>query len=647
MSRHFRGWVPCSAISKFALGTLLGVVLEAVFPEKFPFTIGIVLLATSIPILFLKRIQGLEYLIFGIFFFSTLIFVFPERFRIDDAKKKFRTETTVFGEAERGFQKSFREKIGSDLENADLDSDSHGIALGLVFGESKRLSKDFKEKAKEGGILHLFAASGLHLGILMGVQFQILKRIPGLPSAIARISPLLTGFLYLSALGYPVSLARAWVFAGLILFQGLFFRKLRPADLLLNSAWILWIWDPLRFHSVSFCLSFGAVAGIFLFSNPTKLVLNFMTDEKRLVSFLKENLAVSFSAGLGTMPVLLYAFGSFSFGAVLLNLIVVPLAGIVLPSIYISLLLQQTGIDWIVQPSWNVSEFTIRILFYLSDTLAEPLGFYKEMGNAVWIGMIGWIFLCFGTIAAAFVSERCLSLENKSKLTNIKIFLSDFPEKPGFFRRKNAVLAGAFSVVVIVLVHAVLYGSADRFPEPNRIVNNGFFFLLRRGDSLFFSGKCKYGYKKLSTAFYRSKGLFCGRRNGIDLNRIFADDRSCIDWAMRCIRSDSKTSISYSGKDAELLEKENPRRIRKTERVREIDLPGGSRILFFHTKRDSLAELGRKTAKGNGWIVLETPFGSKDNSRIWNRNRKLLGLGEGWVFLEKHELQRIPISESF
>ncbi|TGK34966.1 ComEC/Rec2 family competence protein [Leptospira gomenensis] len=647
MSRHLRGWLPCSAVSKFALGNLMGVVLEAIFPGKSPLTVGILLFAVSSWAISDNNIKKLEYLLFGIFFFSIIIFLNPKRFQIEESKRKIRTETVVFGETERDFQKSFREKIGSDLENAELDSESRGIALGLVFGESKRLSKDFKEKAKQGGILHLFAASGLHLGIWMGVQFQILKRIPGLPFVIARIVPLLTGFLYLSALGYPVSLARAWVFAGLILLQGVFLRKLRPADLLLNTAWILWIWDPLRFHSVSFCLSFGAVAGIFLFSNPTKLVLNFMNEENRFISILKENLSVSFSAGLGTMPVLLYSFGSFSFGSVLLNLMVVPLAGIVLPSIYISLLLQQTGIDWIVRPCWNVSEFMIEILFRISDTLAEPLGFYKEMGNTIWIGMIGWIFLCFWTFAAAYVSERCVSRKKRNRLSDIRIDLWKPPEQPGFFRKKNAFIVGAFSVLCMIFVHAVLYRTADYFPETNRIVNNGYFFLLRNRNSLYFSGKCKYGYKKLSEAFYRSRGLFCDRRNGIDVSGIFVDDRSCLEWAMRCIRSDSKIPISYSGKDAERVQAEDPKHIRKSERFRDIQLPGNSRILLFHTKHDSLTELVRKTAKGRGWIVLETPFGSKDNSRIWNRNRKLLGLGEGWVFLEKHELQRIPVSESF
>ncbi len=165
----------------------------------------------------------------------------------------------------KNFPKKIREQVLLNLKEAGLEKNSNRIALGLIFGESKQLSQEFKTKAKEGGILHLFAASGLHLGVLMGVQFRLLSLIPSLGYNTPRIIPLLTGFLYLSALGYPTSLARAWIFAGMLLFQGLFFRKLRPVDLLLGSAWILWLVDPIRFYSVSFCLSFGAVTGIFFF----------------------------------------------------------------------------------------------------------------------------------------------------------------------------------------------------------------------------------------------------------------------------------------------------------------------------------------------------------------------------------------------
>lgn len=684
MEKHIRNWLPCSAFSRFSLGTLTGIVCDLLFPGTALLWIGIFILAFSIlstgafP---KKRIQKIEYIIFGIFFFAAAISFYPERFSIErPPKNNFAPaqKKNLFGQPEKIFQERFRERILLDLKGADLEKNSNRIALGLIFGEAKQLSKEFKTKAKEGGILHLFAASGLHLGILMGVQFRILSWIPSLGHNFPRIFPLLTGFLYLSALGYPVSLARAWIFAGILLAQGLFFRKLRAIDLLLCSAWILWISDPSRFYSVSFCLSFGAVAGIFLFSYPIRIVCKFLSDENFLTSFFKENLSISFAAGLGTMPVLLFAFGSFSFGSILLNLIVVPLAGILLPILYLSLLLEETKLTAITEPFWSVTEFLIQILIYLSETLSKPLGFYKEMGEAVWIGMIGWILLCFETLFFAYLLEKIFSGSSVSGvdakagtdprsdldehehehehnvLKNIRNLEYSFP-RPKKRRIKNLypILIGLFFLSVCG-IHILLYHSPDWFPRENRIVNNRFFFILRNGDSLIFSGKCKYGFKAISNAFRTSQKNYCEHRDDRPLEKIFVEDESCLTWAFRCLKERPQTELLYSGRDLDLWSRASEFKLLQSPPIREISLSQtkngtgsvDSKIVFFHTKKDSLTELARRTKSGSGWILLEHPFGSKDDSEVWNRNRKLLGLSESWVFLEKDELQRIPVSEN-
>lgn len=611
---------------------------------------GILIILFSAILFRKKYLITLEYIIFGIFFLFLATTLYPERFRQETGNRAFSfSRKNLFGEIEIRFQNRFRERILQHLKEANLEKNTNRIALGLVFGEAKQLSKDFKQKAKEGGILHLFAASGLHLGILMGVQFRLLNFFPILGYAAPRILPLLTGFLYLSALGYPVSLTRAWIFAGLLLVQGLFFRKLRPIDLLICSAWILWIWDPPRFYSISFCLSFGAVAGIFFFSYPIQVSLDFISKENSVFSFLKENLIVSFSAGLGTMPVLLFSFGAFSFGSILLNLIVVPLAGILLPILYISLILHETGIRFLSDCSWSLTEFLIQILFYLSDSLSKPLGFYKEMGDALWIGILGWFFLslfvCF--FAAWWEKNFVQKKDIKNPFLNIHNIEYSIESKNRNLLKKLRPIFSFLFFSCIIGIHFVLYKSPDFFPKQNRILNNRFFFLLRNGDSLFFSGKCKYANRKISNAFQTSKSDYCDSLNGKELNKIYVDDESCLSWAFLCSKNSGTSELLYSGRDADLWNLVSDVRLEKTKRVREIPLPSDSKILFFHTKNDSLSSLVQNTKSGKGWILLETPFGSDDRAEVWNQNRKLLGLSESWVFLEKDELQRIPLSKSF
>ncbi|MBM9501437.1 ComEC/Rec2 family competence protein [Leptospira sp. 201903071] len=650
MGKHIHNWIPCSSFSKFSFGTLFGICIRLIFPETSLLWIGITLALISCSLFLKKRFRISEYIIFGIFFLIAVTALYPDRFQIDAGKQTFSFQRkNLFGKTETLFQDRFRERILRNLEEADLEKNTNRIALGLIFGEAKQLSKDFKQKAKEGGILHLFAASGLHLGILMGVQFRFLNLFPILGYSAPRILPLLTGFLYLSALGYPVSLTRAWIFAGILLVQGLFFRKLRPVDLLLCSAWILWIWDPLRFYSVSFCLSFGAVAGIFFFSYPMQVLLRFLSSENPVLSLFKENLIVSFSAGLGTMPVLLIAFGAFSFGSILLNLVVVPLAGILLPILYLSLLLHETKIQFVLESSWSVTEFLIQILFYLSNRLSKPLGFYKEMGEALWLGIIGWLILSVSVFFFAVWIEKKFFLREESKDV-----LKNIQNKEYTIKSKKLTSSKKFHSAYCILFflgmigfHFFLYKAPDYFPEQNRIVNDRFFFLLRNGDSLFFSGKCKYSNKKIANAFRTSKRLYCGPFQGKNLNKIYVEEESCLSWAFLCSQESPAGELLYSGRDIDLWNHTSRVPLKKSDAIREIALFGDSKILFFHTKKDSLSRLAQKTRSGKGWILLETPFGSKDRAEVWNRNRKLLGLSESWLFLEKDELQRIPLSKSF
>ncbi|MBM9578240.1 ComEC/Rec2 family competence protein [Leptospira sp. 201903070] len=650
MGKHIRNWQPCSSFSKFSFGTLIGICIQLIFPETSLLWIGILLFFVSGSHFLKKRFQISEYIIFGIFFLLLATTLCPERFQRETGNQTFSfSRKNLFGKTETFFQDRFRERILRNLKEAGLEKNTNRIALGLVFGEAKQLSKDFKQKAKEGGILHLFAASGLHLGILMGVQFRLLNLFPILGYSAPRIFPLLTGFLYLSALGYPVSLTRAWIFAGILLVQGLFFRKLRPIDLLLCSAWILWIWDPPRFYSVSFCLSFGAVSGIFLFSYPIKLSLDFISTDNSFLTFFKENLTVSFSAGLGTMPVLLFSFGAFSFGSILLNLVVVPLAGILLPILYLSLILHETRIRFLLESSWSVTEFLIQILFYLSNTLSKPLGFYKEMGDALWLGIAGWAILSFSVIFfAVFLEKNFLrKKESQDPFQNIQNKEYTFNPETRMFSKKSYSYFCILFFLGIFGIHFFLYKAPDQFPQQNRIVNNRFFFLLRNGDSLFFSGKCKYANKKIANVFRTSKRLYCDSLEGEFLKKIHVDDESCLTWAFLCAQESSKPELFYAGRDVDLWNLVSRIPLKKSDPIREIQLPGDSKILFFHTKKDSLSQLAQKTKSGQGWILLETPYGSTDRAEVWNQNRKLLGLSESWLFLEKDELQRIPLSKSF
>ena len=63
--------------------------------------------------------------------------------------------------------------------------------MGLLFGDLSYINNDFKNASKEGGIIHLFAASGLHLGIILGVFGYLLEKLFKMNYYISKIIPIL------------------------------------------------------------------------------------------------------------------------------------------------------------------------------------------------------------------------------------------------------------------------------------------------------------------------------------------------------------------------------------------------------------------------------------------------------------------------
>lgn len=103
----------------------------------------------------------------------------------------------------------FRSYLETQLKESPLTKFESRIVMGFVTGSTKEIPGSFKDIAKESGILHLFAASGLHLGIFIG-SLQFLGNLCFRKRKwISLILSLGVGFLYLAALDFPVSFLRS------------------------------------------------------------------------------------------------------------------------------------------------------------------------------------------------------------------------------------------------------------------------------------------------------------------------------------------------------------------------------------------------------------------------------------------------------
>lgn len=224
---------------------------------------------------------------------------------------------------------SFRERLRVAVYDM-LGNEYGALAEGMLLGETDHIDDTSLAAFRDGGISHLLAVSGLHVTLLCAALGVLLKR------ARYRVRlGIIGGFLIVYCLitGLSPSALRASIMTVcLLLSQGAQRRNDPPSSLALAFL-LLALWNPYLIFSASLQLSFGAVGGILLFVPVLESLFSF------LPGVIGSALSVSCGAQLGTLPFLATQFHRFSLFGVFINLLVVPLASLVLLPLIVSLLL--------------------------------------------------------------------------------------------------------------------------------------------------------------------------------------------------------------------------------------------------------------------------------------------------------------------
>ena len=208
-----------------------------------------------------------------------------------------------------------------------------GLAAGLLLGDKSGLDAEFRTRITAAGAAHLLAVSGLHVGFVALILAALAALV-----RLGRYGRLL--FTGLGLLGYvlltgaPPSVVRATLMALLYLWSLALEREPNPWNILAAAAIIGLLIRPADLFSPSFQLSFSAVAGIIHLYPRLKAALAATRLGTRLFSrralrFMITLVLVSLAAQAGTLPAVLYYFHALPVYALLANLFIVPLAGLV------------------------------------------------------------------------------------------------------------------------------------------------------------------------------------------------------------------------------------------------------------------------------------------------------------------------------
>lgn len=294
---------------------------------------------------------------------------FSDSFYADRVSERIRYEAknvkqlTVTGKSFHLFR-AVRERLRTVLYRG-MNQTSASVTYALLTGDSSGIDEGLLENVRAGGVAHIFAVSGLHIGalysflklLLSKTKLKILRKA----SRFTLVSAIL--ILYGGVCGFSSSVVRAVIMCLAVYFAELFGVKSDPLERVGLAAGLILLIKPASLYSVGFQLSFCAVLGILVLSRSLKdcllapvYELAYRLQKRknpadargirslsspaigkaeiaeetlfvRVLSPVLSFLAVTLSAQIATAPVQINAFGSLPAWGILLNALVVPLVG--------------------------------------------------------------------------------------------------------------------------------------------------------------------------------------------------------------------------------------------------------------------------------------------------------------------------------
>lgn len=293
------------------------------------------------------------------------------------------------------------------------------LAAAMVLGEKEFLDTDIKQLYQRNGIAHLTAISGLHIAMVGGAFYHLLRKSLGSYPISAGI-----GISFIILYGIMTGLSEATVRAVIMLITligaEVSGRKYDSITAVSFALLVMLAVNPYQITRAGFQLSFGAILGIAVVNPLWKHLF------PQMPRFM-DGLMVSISVQLVILPIMLYSFYEVPVYGILLNVIVVPLM-----SILLLLLLICGGVGCFCLKGAFVPAKPAQLIFMLYEKLcieSEKLPFHTICTGrpSLW-----WMLLYYGILflilAAAYQNRyKLLILSGVLYIGIFSVFL--FPGK--------------------------------------------------------------------------------------------------------------------------------------------------------------------------------------------------------------------------
>jgi ComEC/Rec2-related protein len=288
------------------------------------------------------------------------------------------------------------------------------LIWAMTLGWRTALTDEVEEVFVRSGTMHLFAISGLHVGLLAGIVLALFRGM-GVTVRAAGLGVIVVLWGYTAATGWQPSAVRATLMSTVLVGGWIGVRPSQVLNSLATAGWVVLLWDPRQLFQAGFQLSFAVVAVLGCLADRFQRVWVSWGQEEVWVPegsvkglrrwwgvqmqkgwrVMGGNGVVSVVAWMGSWPLTVQMFHWFTPVSVLANLVVVPLGTAALASAVGSLVCGAwaPGLsEWFNHGAWGWMHAMVRLSTWFAGLPwgSWPMGPMPWSWVVLWYAAIGW-----------------------------------------------------------------------------------------------------------------------------------------------------------------------------------------------------------------------------------------------------------------
>jgi competence protein ComEC len=208
--------------------------------------------------------------------------------------------------------------------DSTLPSPSSNLLIAVLFGKSGQLPENVEENFRKAGVGHLMAVSGLHVGLVAALIIGLWRRLR-LKGRMPLILAIILVFAYAYLTGMRPSAMRAAIMVSMVLAAVLLERDNDLPTTVALAAMVTLFVNPLLLFTVGFQLSYAATLALIYLYRP----LDMFCRSFKIPDLIRAPIVVTLAAQIGVMPLSVYYFHHLPAGALIFNLLFLPMVAFV------------------------------------------------------------------------------------------------------------------------------------------------------------------------------------------------------------------------------------------------------------------------------------------------------------------------------